>query len=292
MRLTVRPWMLGLAGLLAACAAAGGSTTPLEVDPGGYTQNPLPPPRPPDFVNDGGALSAPARQSDGGQGGPRSGGGDDAGIATGDDASPAPGDDSGATSGDDSGTATGDDSGSGTAPPPCVNPLGAGDLAVVELMIASVQATGDQGEWLEIENTHPDCTLDVNGLHVATAEGVTADVTTDVYLPPNGYLVVADSTDPTVNNDLPGAVIGFANAPADALVNTGDTVTLSVSGTTIDSVTYPDYSNLQAGRSLSFPNDCAWTVRQDFTRWSFSFNAWTPGFQGTPNADNTDVSCY
>jgi hypothetical protein len=275
---------LGLPGLLVACAMGGGTSSPLEIGPGGYTETPLPPARQPDFVNDGGALSAPERARDGGAGGPRSGG-DDSGA--GDDAST--GDDSSSTGDDDSSTTTGDDSGT---PGACPSPLGAGDLAIIEIMIASVATTGDQGEWLEIQNTHSDCTLDVNGLHVATAENVTADVTTDLYVPPSGYLVIADSTDPTVDNNLPGTVIGFANTPSDALQDTGDTITLSVSGTTIDSVTYPDYSNLQAGRSLSFPNDCAWSVRSDWTRWSFSFNAWTPGFQGTPNADNTDISCY
>jgi hypothetical protein len=174
----------------------------------------------------------------------------------------------------------------------CPSPLGAGDLAVVELMIESVSGAGDGGEWIEIQSTHPTCSVNLNGLHVAVASsGATADVTTDLWIPPNGIFVIADSTDASVNHQLPSPIVIPWSAGADALQNGGDTVTLTANAATVDSLTYPSFV-LYVGVSISFPADCAWSDRSSWARWSYSANVWTSGFEGTPNADNTDVTCY
>jgi hypothetical protein len=179
----------------------------------------------------------------------------------------------------------------------CPGPLGAGDLAIVELMIASQDGSGDMGQWIEVQSTRA-CTLDLYGLHAATgaASPDTMDVTSHVYLPANGIFVVANSLDPALDNDLPATPLLFAwaGSPPDVLDTAGGTVTLSngTTGTVIDGFVYPEFQVLIVGASISFPADCAWSDRASWARWSFSTHDWYSTFQGTPNAPNTDVTCY
>src|SRR5882672_2997060 len=207
---------------------------------------------------------------------------------------PIPGAD--ASSSDDASTAAAD----APAPPTfdagasgvCAQPLAPGDLRIDELMIESVAGTGDYGEWLEVESTL-DCALDLRGVHGDCPRGAkvaTFDISGDVWLPPRGTFVVADSTSPAINHDLPGTLIFWFGQPGDVLRNKGTTVTLRANDTVIDSLTYPALS-LAVGASLAFPAGCDPSVRTDFSRWQRSVASWFPGFLGTPNAPNVDVSC-
>jgi hypothetical protein len=119
---------------------------------------------------------------------------------------------------------------------------------------------------------------------------VTFDVSDDTWIPPHGFFVVADSVDPSVNHDLPGVVIGWLGSPGDVLRNDGTTITLSVAGTVIDTLTFPKLT-LTVGASMEFPSDCDPAERTDFSRWQTATASWFPGFYGTPNAINGDVSC-
>ncbi len=174
----------------------------------------------------------------------------------------------------------------------CAQPLAAGALRIDELMIASVAGTGDDGEWLEIESTL-DCAANLNGLHGECPHGskvATFDVTSDLWIPPRATFVVADSNDPAINHDLPGVVVVWFGHLGDVLRNQGTTVTLLSNGTLVDSVTYPSLT-LAVGDSIAFPASCDAGQRSDFSRWQRSTASWFPGFLGTPNAPNTDVTC-
>ena len=174
----------------------------------------------------------------------------------------------------------------------CAPPLAPGDLVIDELMIASVVGTGDHGEWLEVRSSRA-CTLDLRGLHGDCPNGAhvhTFDVTDDIWIPPKGTFVVADSGNAALNHDLPGVVLVWSGAPGDVLRNKGGTVTLRANGALIDAVTYPALA-LTPGASLAFADDCPPSARSDFTRWQTSIASWFPGFLGTPNASNTDVHC-
>jgi hypothetical protein len=174
----------------------------------------------------------------------------------------------------------------------CPSPPSPGDLVIDELMIESVAGTGDYGEWLEVESTRA-CALDLRGLHGEAPSGLkvrTFDVVQDLWLPPAGTFVVADSYDPAINHDLPGTVIAWAGQPGDVLRNKGGTVSLLLQGTLIDSVTYPALK-LVVGTSTSFPTGCPLSRRSDWTAWQTSSASWFPGFYGTPNAPNDDVIC-
>lgn len=179
----------------------------------------------------------------------------------------------------------------------CSGPLKAFDLQITELMIASRAGAADSGEWLELKNIRT-CWLNLKGVTVESPRGTSgydrATVEEDLELGPGGSLVVAGSADPAKNNGLPGPVIAF-NA-ADVLKNSGDTVQVKSGDVVIDTLTYPAFSNLEAGRSVSFPADCSVSARADWNRWSLAFGTWTGGasggMKGTPNATNDDVACY
>jgi len=174
-------------------------------------------------------------------------------------------------------------------------PVSPGDFKVVEIMIASQYGSGDKGEWIEIQNAKS-CTLNAKGLQIWTPRGLgknTVTIGADAFIAPNGTFVVADSANAQINHALPGNIFAFEGEPADALKNDGDTITIDFGQTTIDKISYPKFYNLAYATSVSFPADCAWSDRSDWGRWSDSFAKYGEGlFKGTPNADNTDVSCY
>jgi hypothetical protein len=175
----------------------------------------------------------------------------------------------------------------------CAQPLAPGDLAIVELMIASVAGAGDHGQWVEVRSTLP-CAIDVQGLHAECPHGskvAKLDVTGDLWLPAGGTFVITNSGDPAQNHWLPGPIVTFNGQPGDALRKKGDTVSLWMNGALIDAVTYPALK-LTVGASVAFPRDCDAGARSDFAHWATSTSSWFPGFFGTPNAPNTDVHCF
>lgn len=175
----------------------------------------------------------------------------------------------------------------------CTGALKAGDLSISELLVSSRAGSSDDGEWVEIRSTRT-CWLKIKGLSIESPRGTAAanamTIAEDYELAPGGTFVVAGTADPTKNHDLPGKV--FSWDATDILKNDGDTVVLKLGSTVVDTLTYPAFSNLEPGRTLSFPDDCAVGVRGDWLRWSLSFDTWSVGFKGTPNATNDDVACY
>jgi hypothetical protein len=174
----------------------------------------------------------------------------------------------------------------------CSRSLGPGDLAIVELMIASLSGTGDHGEWFEVSSTL-DCAINLRGLRGECPLGskvATFDLTDDLWLPARGTFVVADSSDPAIDHDLPGTVVVWSGEPGDVLRNKGSTLTLRANGAIIDSVTYPALT-LATGASIAFPFDCSPDTRSDWGEWQISASPWFPNFLGTPNAPNADVRC-
>jgi hypothetical protein len=185
-----------------------------------------------------------------------------------------------------------DASGAGAPMNACATPLAPGDLVFDEVMISSEPGSDDHGQWLEVRSTRA-CSVDLVGLHASAPHGQSAhtvDVTSDVWIPPWGFFLIADSLDPTENDSLPGLVIAWAGSAADALHKTSDTITLSVGEVTLDTLTYPDKKRTVA-TSMAFPAGCPARARQDFASWVPSVASWTPGFFGTPNAPNSDVRC-
>jgi hypothetical protein len=175
----------------------------------------------------------------------------------------------------------------------CEGSLKAGDLQIGELLLSARAGSGDDGEWVEIRSTRT-CWLKLKGVLIESPRGAAAPNATtileDYELGPKASFVVADSADPVKNHALPGKV--FAWDATDVLKNDGDTVNVKLGATVIDTLTYPSFTNLVPGRTVSFPDDCPASTRSDWTRWSLSFDTWAVGFKGTPNAANDDVACF
>jgi hypothetical protein len=174
----------------------------------------------------------------------------------------------------------------------CMQPLGPGDLVVDELMIEAVAGAGDYGEWVEMASALP-CVVNLRGLHGETSDASkvrTFDVAFDLWIPPGATIVVADSPDPTLNHSLPGVVLAWAAHPGDVLRNEGGTLTIRMGDAIVDSVTWPAYK-LGVGASVELAADCPRGVAGDFARWQPAVASWFPGFRGTPNGPNTDVTC-
>jgi len=175
---------------------------------------------------------------------------------------------------------------------PCTQPLGPGVLVIEEMMIESVAGSGDYGQWIEIASASS-CAVDLNGLHAECPVGNkvrTLDVGEDVWIPPGGFFVIADSSDPAVDHYLPGTVLAWAGDPGSVLRKSGGTVSLMANDAIVDSVTWPALA-VVVGASVAFPASCSPSQRSDWTEWQISTASWFPGFYGTPNAPNTDVSC-
>jgi hypothetical protein len=169
---------------------------------------------------------------------------------------------------------------------------GPGDLAIDEIMITSVAGSGDDGEWVEVRSNRS-CSLNLEGLHGECPDGAnvrTFDVGSAMWLPPFGSFVIADSSDPAVNHELPGQLLVWAGHKGDVFRKDGATITLTMNGAIVDTVTYPSLK-LAVGQSISFPSDCDAAARSDWTEWQPSVASWFPAFLGTPNAPNDDVHC-
>jgi hypothetical protein len=205
------------------------------------------------------------------------------------DASVAPADDAGLLVLPDASTPSEHDS---DPPDACTRPLAPGDLVIDELMIESVKGTGDYGEWLEVRNT-TSCAVNLNGLRGETPVGAKVHsfyITGDTWVPPLGTFVVADSADPVVNHDLPGLVLTWSGQPGDVLRNNGGTVTLVLGNALVTSLTWPALKPTP-GVSFELPATCPPACATDFANWQPAQASWFPGFYGTPNAPNTDVTC-
>ncbi len=175
----------------------------------------------------------------------------------------------------------------------CGGELGEGDLAIVEIMIASKTGSADTGEWVEIQNTKS-CWLKLKGVTVESPRGATltpdsATIVEDLELAPGATFVVAGSLDPLRNGALPGTVIAFSST--DVLKNGGDTISVRTEKAVLDTVTYPSIPDLVPGQAIVFPADCTGSARSDWSSWTRAVETYGPALRGTPNTKNADVSC-
>lgn len=175
----------------------------------------------------------------------------------------------------------------------CATPLVAGDLRIVEIMVASRTGSLDEAEWVEVESRR-DCWLKADGVMVESPRGAAASniatLPVGSEIAPLGRFVAAGTSDPTKNHNLKGLVASFQSS--DVLKNDGDIVRVKLGALVIDELTYPRFANLTPGRSLAFPSNCKPEERSNFARWSLTFRDYDVGFKGTPNAANTDVTCF
>jgi hypothetical protein len=196
----------------------------------------------------------------------------------------------------------------------CTTPMGPGDLAVVEMMIATVKpGTGefDYGEWFEVENTRK-CRMNVKGIHIESPRVVdsdvdTLDVTDDLWLKPNETFIVADTTDLSIPQlTSAGRVLAWNPyqelTTHDTLKDNGhDAIVISVSKddrTQLERVDW-DSTDWDVGTNylstVAFSVGCTWPERMSWANWAWANKSYYTGpessLYGTPNAANNDVVC-
>ncbi len=191
----------------------------------------------------------------------------------------------------------------------CEGPPTDGDLRVVEIMIASEDTSfggDDFGEWFEIQNAR-DCRLNLKGVQITSPtafESVdSVDITEDFWLEPNTTFIVADTTEPAGNHHLPGKVIAWNTPRPNTLSNnTLDEIVISFQRTEIERLSWnadgwmtPKLADGSHGNnygtSVSFSIGCTWPERASWANWRWSSNPFYSTWSGTPNAENSDISC-
>lgn len=129
------------------------------------------------------------------------------------------------------------DAGSGTMP------SAAGQLVFTEIMVDTMAAKDEVGEWVEVHNPSPLVTYDLFNCQLYDSAN-TDTITRHVLLQPGWFITLARSADPT---------LGFVPTDVYSTVkfsNTGDRAGLRCGGTTIDLVDFTIWP-VPKGRSLS-----------------------------------------
>jgi hypothetical protein len=150
-----------------------------------------------------------------------------------------------------------------------VTPLIAGDLVISEIMADAT--TDPAGEWFEIYN---DSALDTNlyGLTFTSAGSETMTVGSDVIVAPGGYALLAASSTPADNDNLPTADYYYTGLTFDE--GTDDSLSVSDGGTPIDTVVWDATWSMSTDYSLSLTSLDA-TDNDTSTNWCAAGNHWT-----------------
>lgn len=171
-----------------------------------------------------------------------------------------------------------------TCPEPAlsVDTLGAGDLVISEIMSNPTQVADYRGEWFEIYNTSG-FDINLNGLDVSSAGNTGFTVDQNVVLNNGEYALFAVNPNSSRNGGISN--IDFTYAYADLGFSRQDDITLSVSGTTIDTVSITSSHPDGVGTSLSLGTLNA-SANDSVSSWCESISTYGLGDAGTPGSAN------
>ena len=160
--------------------------------------------------------------------------------------------------------------------------LGAGDLIISEIMTNPVTVSDYRGEWFEVYN-NSGFTINLNGLSVSSSNNTGFTISHNVTVEPESYTLFAVNPNGGLNGELPQVDVAYSYG--DISFRQTDDLTLSASGTTIDTVsidgTYPD----GLGASLSLDTLSA-SANDSMVNWCESTSGYGSGEAGTPGAVN------
>lgn len=150
-----------------------------------------------------------------------------------------------------------------------VGPL-PGQLRITEWMANPTAASNRDGEWVELRLGTD---ADLNGLVVSDRAGGMSEMQSDACLrfPGGSHVVLARSLDPAVN----GGIEGVAAKLSVSLNNSDETITLSLAGQVLDSVSYEESEPGVAVQVDELGNVC------------HAVQAYGEGDFGTPGAPNS-----
>lgn len=129
-------------------------------------------------------------------------------------------------------------------------PPSPGNLAIVEVMVASRSGSGDLGEWFEVKNVGA-CTIALAGLVIASPSAPEIHTVGGGLLPPGSLFVFAQSDDPADNH---GLTVDHVYGGAITFGNSADSLVLSYEGAEIDRVHWSSTS-FRVGTARQRSND-------------------------------------
>ena len=170
----------------------------------------------------------------------------------------------------------------------CPNPalssssLGSGDLVISEIMTNPVTVFDFRGEWFEIYN-NSGFTVNLNGLKVNSSNNSGFTIDTDLIIAAADHVLFAVNANSAVNGGLPAVdyVYGYSSLS----FTRQDDISLSVSSTLIDSVSYTPSYPPGVGASLTLGVLSA-TANDSVNNWCEGSSAYGSGENGTPGEAN------
>jgi hypothetical protein len=171
-----------------------------------------------------------------------------------------------------------------TCPDPAlsVDTLGTGDLVISEIMSNPTQVADYRGEWFEIYN-NSGFDINLNGLDVSSTGNAGFSINDNVVVNDGAYAYFAVNANSSRNGGLTD--VDFVYSYANLSFGRRDDLTLSVSGTTIDTVTIGSSHPEGVGTSLSL-NTLSATANDNAGNWCESSSTYGSGDAGTPGASN------
>ena len=160
--------------------------------------------------------------------------------------------------------------------------LGAGDLIISEIMTNPVTVFDFRGEWFEIYN-NSGFDVGLNGLTVSSSNNTGFTIGDDVVVAANDYALLAVNGGSSVNGGLPN--VDYVYSYSTLSFGRQDNLTLSVSGLTIDTVTYTSAYPDGVGASLTLDTLSA-TANDSVANWCEATSSYGSGENGTPGSAN------
>lgn len=170
----------------------------------------------------------------------------------------------------------------------CPNPalpsssLGSGDLIISEIMINPTTVFDYRGEWFEVYN-NSGFDVNLNGLSVASSNNTGFTIGDDLVVSNGEYTLFAVNGGSAVNGGLP--TVDYVYGYNTLSFGRQDDITLAVSGTTIDSVTFNSTYPNGVGASLTLGVLSA-TANDSVANWCEATSSYGSGENGTPGSVN------
>jgi hypothetical protein len=173
-------------------------------------------------------------------------------------------------------------------PPTC--PPAAGDIVIVEVMIASA-AGADRGEWFEIES-RADCFVSLAGVDIVSPTSSGDEKVHTIghaVVPPRARFVLALSSAPIDNHGLVHDYAYGSGGSSDVILNNGtDWLELRSLAFVLDRVAWPS-GGYTIGRSRELDGTADAARNDDWSSWCDATSVYSTlggTFYGTPGASN------
>ena len=139
-----------------------------------------------------------------------------------------------------------------------------------------------RGEWFEIYN-NSGFSVNLNGLTVDSSNNSGFTISNDFTIADGDYVLFAVNANNAVNGGLP--TVDYAYGYNTLSFGRQDDISLSVSGTTIDTVTYTAAYPAGVGASLTLSVLSA-TANDSVSSWCEGSSSYGSGESGTPGSSN------